>query len=267
MRRQYWSIASVVFAGAIATFGAVAYAQAPEKPHPLILARDEGDLVGSHYIKADPQTGSMRLGVGLQHLKGRQGIPMHRHDREDEILFIHSGSGVGTVGDQRKNISAGTTLYIPQGTWHGIDSQSDEMEILWVASPPHFAENLREIGAKVSRGGNMSSGELDDIARKHGFRDSRQFFLPRLASIAATLAFAAVFVTLIGRDHRFRAIAHYGLGATLATIVTLLVIGAGYLPPTVLALATLIIAVAVVIGGLGGIGIRSLAYRLTSHSG
>jgi mannose-6-phosphate isomerase-like protein (cupin superfamily) len=77
----------------------------------------------------------MRLGVGLQRFKGGRGISMHMHDQEDEILFIHSGSGVGTVGDTSKSISAGTTVYIPQGTRHGVESQGDEMEILWVVSP------------------------------------------------------------------------------------------------------------------------------------
>lgn len=267
MRWLYASIAGLLFTGGVATLGAFAYMQAPGKPGRLILARDEGDLLGSHYIKADPQTGSMRLGVGLQNLTGRQGISMHMHDREDEILFIHSGSGVGTVGDERKNIGAGTTLYIPQGTWHGVESHSDQMEILWVVSPPHFANNLREIGAKVSHGGKISSAELDEIGSKHGFRDSRQFFLPRFAAIAATLAFAAVFVALSSRDHPLETAALYTLGATLATAVTLFAIGPGYLPPTVLALASLIIALAAFLGALGGIGIRSLALRLRTRSG
>src|SRR5215211_6842036 len=150
MRREYISIAGLLFTGTVATFGALTYAQTPGKRGPLILAQDEGDLLGSHHIKADPHTGSMRLGVGLQRLTGGQGIPMHMHEQEDEVLFIHSGSGLGAVGDERKSIGGGTTLYIPQGTWHGVESHGDEMEVLWVVSPPHFAENLREIGAKVS---------------------------------------------------------------------------------------------------------------------
>jgi len=267
MRRQYSSKVGVPFIAMVATLGALSFAQAPGRPGPLILARDEGDLVGSHYIKADPQRGSMRLGVGLQRLKGRQGISMHMHEQEDEILFIHSGSGVGAVGDERKSIGAGTTLYIPQGTWHGVESQSDEMEILWVVSPPHFAKNLREIGAKVSSGVKVSSGELEQIGRKHGFLDSRHFFLPRLAAIAATLGLAAAFVTLMSRGHPFRVTGLYALGATLATVVTLFAIGPGYLPLIVLALGPLMIAVAVFIGAIGGIGLRSLAGRLTNRSG
>ena len=167
----------------------------------------------THFIKADPQTGSIRLGVGLQRVKGGRGIPVHMHEKEDEVLFVHSGSGVGAVGDEQRSVTAGTTLYIPQGTWHGIESRSDVMEILWVVSPPNFAQNLR--ARAVSGGEQISSGDLQEIARTHGIRDTPDFFLPRLAVIAAILACAAVFIALLSRVHPFRVTAVYALGRRL----------------------------------------------------
>ena len=64
-----------------------------------------------------------------------------------------------------------SALYIPQGTWHGVEAQSAELEIFWVVSPPHFAETLRE-SAKVSDAGKVPA-DLDEVGRKHGYRDSR----------------------------------------------------------------------------------------------
>ncbi len=90
MTRDYLSPRALLFIGTIATLAAVAYAQAPRTPLTRIIAADEGDVVGSHHIKADPQSGSMRLGVGLQRVTGGQGIPLHMHEKEDEVLFVHS---------------------------------------------------------------------------------------------------------------------------------------------------------------------------------
>jgi mannose-6-phosphate isomerase-like protein (cupin superfamily) len=242
---------------------ALACTQAAASPGSRILAADEGDVLGSHHIKADPQSGSMRLGVGLQRNKGGRGIEMHIHDTEDEILFIHSGSGVGIVGDERKPITAGSTLYIPQGTWHGVESQSDVMEVLWVVSPPHFAEHVREVGATLAREGKISPGKMREIGGKHGLRD----FLPlRLAIIAATLGVAAALVTVLSRVHRLRATVIYTVGATLATVVTIFAIAPGYLPPILFPIASAMVLVAVVLGACLGIGVRALARRLTGGS-
>lgn len=109
MNRQSLSSRVLLFCGTVMILAVLAYGQAPARPASLILAPDEGDRIGSHHIKADPQTGSRRLGAGLQRLQGGQGIPVHMHEQEDEILFVHSGSGVGAVGDERRNIESGTT--------------------------------------------------------------------------------------------------------------------------------------------------------------
>jgi len=158
---------------------ALTFARAPEKAGSFILTADEGDVIGNHRIKADPKTGSIRLGVGLQHFTGGNGIPLHMHEKEDEVLFVHSGMGLGVVGSQVRKLSPGTTLYIPQGTWHGIEAGGEEMQVLWVVSPPEFAEHLREIGAS---GKKLSETEIDEIANKHGYRDARYFLSARLCN-------------------------------------------------------------------------------------
>jgi mannose-6-phosphate isomerase-like protein (cupin superfamily) len=260
MRRQYISPRGWLFVGMTAVLGAVSYAQAPSRTRSLILAADEGDPLGSHYVKADPQTGSMRLGVGLQRLKGR-GIPIHIHEKEDEILFVHSGSGLGIVGDQRRDVVAGTTLYIPQGTWHGIDPRSDELEVLWVVSPPYFAQNLRTIDAKLARNGKVSPLQQYSIGRQHGIRDYPTVVLARVGVIAALLAVVAAVLVLVNRGHAFRTAAIYLIGVTLATALTMLAIGRALIPPVVLAISTLLIVAGGVAGAVAGIGTLSVMRR------
>ena len=181
MKRR-WSLPASGFVIGIGTL-ALSFAPSPQKNTPFILAPDEGDIVGSHHIKADPQTGAKRLAVGLTHFKGGNGIGLHMHEREDEILFVHSGVGLGVVGSEVKSVGPGTTLYIPQGTWHGIESRGEEMEVLWVVSPPEFANYLRDAGAlqRQSRSEKLSEKQIDEIAMKHGYRGSEDFFAPRLS--------------------------------------------------------------------------------------
>jgi len=48
---------------------------------------------------------------------------------------------------------------------------------------------VTEAGKRRRYGGEqISSGDVQEIARKHGIRDTPDFFLPRLAVIAAVLA-------------------------------------------------------------------------------
>ena len=93
MRRPQISPRVLLVAGTIAIVSVLTFAQAPEGPRAHILRTDEGDIVGTHFIKADPQTGSMRLGVGVQRIKGGRGIPVHMHEKEDEVL---QGSGTSS---------------------------------------------------------------------------------------------------------------------------------------------------------------------------
>jgi hypothetical protein len=102
----------------------------------------------------------------------------------------------------------------------------------------------------VSDAGKVPA-DLDEVGRKHGYRDSRHWFLPGFARIAATLALGAVFIPLLSRVRPFRAAAFYALGATIATIVTLLALAMGSLSSIVIASA-LLIAVGIFMATLGG---------------
>jgi quercetin dioxygenase-like cupin family protein len=153
----------------------------PDKSQGYILDLEDGAAIGNHRIKADPETGSMRLGVGLQELASGKGIPIHRHEHEDEVLFIHSGVGIGVVGNTVKRVTAGATIYIPAGMWHGVGTDRSAVSVLWVVSPPNFARSLREYGRLQSKERRVKQEELDEIARRHGQQDTRYFMAERVA--------------------------------------------------------------------------------------
>jgi mannose-6-phosphate isomerase-like protein (cupin superfamily) len=117
---------------------------------PAALARDDGELV---YVGRDPvrikvsPSGGGRLAMITQDVSAGTSIPIHAHDREDEIIFIQSGTGEATLGDQKVSLEAGSTMFVPQGTWHGGRNTGSEI-LRWIAiySPSGFEGYFREIG-------------------------------------------------------------------------------------------------------------------------
>ena len=148
---------------------------APPQPQiaGYILGPEDGSQALSHLIMADPQLGSNRLGMGKQRLKAGRGIALHAHEGEDEILYVESGKGIGVVGDQQKELFAGSMMYVPQGVWHGIRS-TEEMKVIWIVSPPNFANYLREWHA-LNESGEFTEKRYEELLRKHQYSDGGAF--------------------------------------------------------------------------------------------
>ena len=81
-------------------------------------------------IKVDPRTGSPKMALGTQALDAGVGIPLHRHEHEDEVLFVHDGRGVAILRDQRQIVEKGDSIYIPHGVWHGVENNFDNAQRL-----------------------------------------------------------------------------------------------------------------------------------------
>jgi mannose-6-phosphate isomerase-like protein (cupin superfamily) len=62
-------------------------------------------------------TGSQELFIAAEEMPPGTAIPLHRHERHEEALFIHRGLVTVTVGQRRVVGEAGTFVYIPAGTW------------------------------------------------------------------------------------------------------------------------------------------------------
>jgi len=98
-------------------------------------------------------------------------LPVHRHDKTEEIAYFLSGEGVLTVydGDQPKDvpIGPGYVAYTPPGSWHAIKNTGDEPLTLVFATIPNEKRGLlsffRRIGAKP--GDSATSLSPEDFAR------------------------------------------------------------------------------------------------------
>ena len=86
-------------------------------------------------IKVSPETGAAHFTMGTTELPKGSNIVLHRHDHGEEILFVHRGNGIALVDGDSVNISEGSTLFIPPGTWHGVRNPNDWMNILFIVTP------------------------------------------------------------------------------------------------------------------------------------
>ena len=141
----------------------------PEEGEVLLLRRPP---IGAQVtLKVDPMnTGSMRVAMGTQRLPVRYRIPVHRHEYQDEILFVHEGKGTGIVGNERVPLEPGTTIYVPQGVWHGVENTSDApAQIIWVIAPPGLERFFRDIGELPGTEREpLTEEEMVEINRRHG---------------------------------------------------------------------------------------------------
>jgi mannose-6-phosphate isomerase-like protein (cupin superfamily) len=130
-------VAFLVGAGLAAAVGHLNAQQAA--PHPrgqagIILSADQGQVLirgddgGAMLLKIGPVTsGSKHLVLGSLTIPPGTGVDVHRRPRHEEVLFLHRGQVTLTLGSRHVPVLAGTTVYVPPGTWWGIQNTGREV--------------------------------------------------------------------------------------------------------------------------------------------
>ncbi len=138
-----------------------------------VLKRAEGEVFSDNQgrttiIKVSPETGSQLLAMGTQELPPGSEILVHKHDHTEEILYVNEGSGTLILGDDRHDVEANTTIWIPPGTWHGVENPEGPMHILWFVTPPGLDGFFRSMfwhpGEEPKQ---LSPEEISEIERQH----------------------------------------------------------------------------------------------------
>ena len=124
----------------------------------LVINDDEGEA----YQMRDG-TAIVRIKIARSHGAGSvsflsesfrpgDGIPVHKHLNEDELIFLHKGSGVFTLGDQHYEVREGAVAIVPKGIWHGLQNTSQELiEMRFAYTPSGFEGYFREVGTPVGQ--------------------------------------------------------------------------------------------------------------------
>jgi quercetin dioxygenase-like cupin family protein len=171
-------VLSLVFCGVLASPLVPIEQVAPAiKPTPLILASNEGERREfrtrpgvTFTLKIDPKNGgSEHMTVVTEDMAPGDKIPTHRHPHADELIFIQSGTGRVTLGDQVQEAHAGAIVFIPSDTWIGMENiGKDHLTHIDVWSAPGFQEYMRAISVPAGEPVvPLSKAEVDELRKKY----------------------------------------------------------------------------------------------------
>jgi mannose-6-phosphate isomerase-like protein (cupin superfamily) len=147
----------------------------------VVFGPDEGELrylrpparSGTVTIVVDPKNaGSHRLAMGHQRLDPGGVIPAHLHADQDEILFVRDGEAMITFEDRRAPARSGSTVFVPEGVWHGVENAgSGVLHLLRIITPPGLEQMFRGISAPAGAERQpLTPEEFAALARRHGMR-------------------------------------------------------------------------------------------------
>ncbi len=117
-------------------------------------------------VKVDSElTPGVRMSMITEDLPPNSEIRVHLHQREDETIFIRLGNGIATLGDREVPVSAGTTIYVPQGMWHGLrNNGTGTLGMSAIYSPPGFEQSFKDRLLRPNR----TPAEAEANRKKHG---------------------------------------------------------------------------------------------------
>lgn len=149
----------------------------------LILPESEGErrirrpppsgvatLRSPYVIKVDGKNGgSPDFFMGYEDIAPGDGISPHQHPFADEILFVHRGSGVASVGSREAPVAAGTTIYIPRNNRASLrNTGKDPMTIAFIFPRAGIEEYFRATSvAEGERAEPFTAEEFSRIRAQH----------------------------------------------------------------------------------------------------
>jgi len=103
-------------------------------------------------IKISKIQGSGNVSFLSESFRPGDELPVHKHLNEDELIFMHSGSGLLTLGDKRYEIQVGAVALVPKGVWHGLQNTGTvDIEMRFGYTPAGFEGFFREVGTPVGK--------------------------------------------------------------------------------------------------------------------
>ena len=124
----------------------------------IVIQPEEGEVLElcgvselSVNIKVSPGLDGPTFAMGTAELAANADL-FDNHEAFDEVIFIHSGKGSVTIGDEVFRASTGTTVYVPRGVRHGfVNTGETPWVFVWITSPPGFEEGLRQLNVASAR--------------------------------------------------------------------------------------------------------------------
>lgn len=120
----------------------------------VVLGPDEGEAVwfldNLITVKVRSVDG-VSFGVLESRLPAGSSTPFHRHDAEDEAVYVLEGRlSVFLEGGRKREVGAGAYVHFPRGVAHGLRAETAS-RLLVLSDPEGFVEMIREAGAPAER--------------------------------------------------------------------------------------------------------------------
>lgn len=63
--------------------------------------------------------------VKIYHVDAEKKVPLHKHDKMDEIFYCIKGSGFGVLENSEVELTVGKAFIVPAGILHSLRSDGD----------------------------------------------------------------------------------------------------------------------------------------------
>jgi quercetin dioxygenase-like cupin family protein len=136
-------------------------------PAAIVLGPGEGEAVwfldNLITVKSRSADGAS-FGVVESRLPAGSSTPFHRHDGEDEAVYVLEGELTLFLGGGRTHrVGPGSYVCFPRGVAHGLRAETTT-RLLVLSDPAGFVEMIREAGAPAERR-ELPPPAAPDIAR------------------------------------------------------------------------------------------------------
>ena len=136
----------------------LAFAETQNDFEGLLVNEDEGEIVRMRdgtsivRIKIAKSQGSDSICFLSESFRPGDFLPVHKHMNEDELIFIHKGSGVFTLNETEYPVNEGAVIIVPRGKWHGLKNTGNiNIEMRMAFTPSGFENYFREVGQPVGQ--------------------------------------------------------------------------------------------------------------------
>ena len=63
--------------------------------------------------------------VNVYHIDSNRKVPLHKHDKHDEIFYCVKGEGHGVLGANKVELSSGKVFIVPAGAMHTMVTETN----------------------------------------------------------------------------------------------------------------------------------------------
>ena len=100
-----------------------------------------------------------------------EGVMVHVHDYEDELVYVVDGEIEVTLGDQTMTATAGVLALLPRGIPHGFTNIGNKpSRVLDVILPGKFDRYFVELHNLYANSDTPDEAKLNELAEKYGVR-------------------------------------------------------------------------------------------------